>query len=299
MESVIGEITAKLKQDPALFYFLIAFLSLWVIGALTGVIFVLRHLMRKPRTISSLKAMRFNPVKNNPALLQYIGNSLSRKIYKDIAKSIDTSGGPSSLNIIFGKKHIHIECVGKEPTVKIARPIGMRSKGQVLKKSITLKNLFYRTSGGIEACFAQVTNSRKIKSFGKTETRTDYGWILAMFKETSHPVTINIRPKFTGWKKGLVNTALALAQIERKTMRGLLPEFEEMFDVSAETKDENFCISKDIQNKILSFRDAFYDEQINIFLDPSGVWISSPLWAKKASQFTRLASLCEELINLD
>ncbi len=299
MESVIGEITAKLKQDPALFYFLIVFLSLWIIGALAGIIFVTAALLRKPKTIRSLKAMRFHLIKNNPALLQYMGNSFSQKVYKDIAQSIDTGERPSSTNIAFGKKRIHIECLSKEPTVKISRPIGMRGKGQVLKKSITLKNLFYRTSGGIEACFAQVANSKKIRTFGKTETRTNYGWILAMFKETSHPVTINIRPKFTGWKKGLVNTALKLAQIETKTMRGLLPEFEEAFDVSAATKEEGFSISKNIQTKVLSFRDAFYDEQINIFLDPAGAWISSPLWAKKAYQFTRLAALCEELINLE
>lgn len=293
MEEFINE----MKKNPALFYSVVAFCAVWGAGALAGIIFVLKHLSRRSGIIKSLQMSGFNPAENNPGALERMKSDFSQKVYKDLVSSSDATGGTALLETTLRKKSIYIEYKPKESPVDLPRASGSREGGGIIKKSVTIKKRFYRSSGYVQSYYAEVSDSITSRKYNSVSTRVVKKWILVFLKKTPYTVKFTISPRSTGWKKMMVDAALALAKAERQTIQGLLPEFEEKFEVSAYTIEKNISFPENIQKKILSFQDCAGGEDIKLILDPEGVWITSSVWPKSTSQFKRMISLCNELIS--
>ena len=239
MESFLTEI----RQNTFAFYSLIVFCTIWGMGVLWGLIFVLRHLNKRSRIIKFLRMAYYEPVKNNSYFLENLKNSFNKKIYANLSRTVDKEPRADLLNTsieknIFGKQFIRIQYHTKEEQKRLPTPVG-RERFQRLKRSVVINHLLYRSHEGNVSYYAEITDSRsdlywqiiQTKSLKKIETKSFKEWILVIEQPGKFSSMITIRRKFTGLAKSLIDTATSLSGMRRHPdyqpgMNGLLPDFQ-------------------------------------------------------------------------
>lgn len=278
-----------LNLEPR-YYFLVGFLVLWGAGMLWAVLFVFFHVMKKAKAGKALKSMKFEPARDNPVYLERVKENALNTVYRDFLFPCN-----GSIKTTVKKGKIRISCSAETPREDLPRPIGLKERVQIVGRSVTLRKIYYRKYGDMEAFYAQIVDSKTTRRFRNRRDHSSYhGWILCVCCNTGYSSTFTVHPKFHGTAKILRGLAFKIAHVNPVCPAGLLPAFSRHFDMGISGFDGGIpSLDEDSQNKILSFKESFC-EDTRLTLDPAGVWLSRTVWPEPG-EFTRLATLCYSL----
>lgn len=289
------EFLNNLRQDPPLFYFLIIFALIWGGGMLWGVITVIRHLGKKTESVSSLKRLGFTPVKNNMGIMLQIKDILMKTLWHDFSLRVDEHPRQEFLKTAINNGKISITYeIPRQEYHKLPRATGIKEKIQVIKREMVLNNILYKTIDG-SAFYAQTKDTEKIRSYKpRTRVQCTTGWVICLAGRNIHP-QFTIYKKFTGHRKLLMNMAFKMAQIKPAGREGLLPEFNEEFEVlSANIPNSQPILGKNLQRQIIKYKKHMI-EGLKLFVNSEGIWMTSEEWLNKR-QTEQMVSLCGEIL---
>lgn len=91
-----------------------------------------------------------------------------------------------------------------------------------------------------------------------------------------------------------MNIAFRMAHIRPASVRGLLPEFNEEFEVmSADIPNSQPLLGKQLQRVILKYKD-YMPQGLKLLLNSEGIWMTGEEWLNK-KQTEQMVKLSDEL----
>lgn len=292
------EILNNLRQNPSSFYFLIIFALLWGGGILWGIVFVIRQLGKRNRSISGLKHLGFSLCNTKMEIMHQIKDISMKTLWHDFSSRVDEHPRRELIRTAINNGKISITYeIPKQEYRTLSRATGLKEQIQVVKRQMILSKILFRPGGG-GAFYAQTNDTETIRAFKpRTRVRSTTGWALCFADRNAHVSTFTVYRKFSGHRKFLMNMALRLMQIRPMDIKGLLPEFREEFDVmSADKPSLQSPLSKQLQQLILKYK-AYIPEGIKLLVNREGVWMTGEEWLNR-EQMEQVVKLCNELLQI-
>ncbi len=292
------EFLNNMRQNPAMFYFLIIFLLLWGGGILWGIILVIKSLGKKSISFKYLKSKGFVEVKNNAGLLERVKDIVMKTFCRDFALRVDPNPREEFLSINSERGTVSIVyTLPEEEYRKLRRAVGVRETIQIVKRKLTLSRILLRYTGH-EAFYAQTTDTETIRAYKpQRQVKSITGWVLCFpRKNRKFETTVTIYRKFTGYRKFLMDMAYQVAQIKPAQRQGILPEFSEEFEILSQmTQDSSPLLDERLQRIILEHK-KYIPEGVKLFINEEGVWTTGEEAVTK-EQMKSIVALCEELVD--
>lgn len=290
------EFLDNIRQNPSLFYFLIAFALLWGGGMIWGAVVVVKSLGKRRQTVNSLKSNGFVQADNDLALIQQIKDALRKTWGEHFAERVEPN--PRNERLTVETEHDRITFtyeIPKQEYRELSRATGAKERIQVVKRECVLSNFLFRRSAS-PVFYAQTKDTTTIRAFQpRTKVQTVGGWLLCVPAATGFDSTVTVYKKFTGHRAFLMNMAFQLAHVKPVTREGLLPDFERMFEVaSTEPSSSRSVLEEEIQLRILKYEE-YLPEGVKLSFNRDGVWLTGEEWLDK-KRMNHLVALCEELV---
>ena len=264
---------------------------------LWGIAVVIKHLRKGRKALNVIKAMRFTPISKNHVLIERVREIATRTVWKDLCDGVYGMSVNQEISITPKGDSLKLDCRLRDDGQDLPRPVGFKEKIQLVSRSFVLKRIHYNSEDGLEAFYAKTIDARIVRHFrNRKEKRSESGWIFCVLGKTQYPGRLIVHPRFTGSAKILVNLAYKVANITPVHVKGLLPEFEELFEVESGFVDEKVpFLDERSQLQILQWQNAF-TQDTKLTLDREGVWLSGSSWPEP-DKFKALVSLCYSLFD--
>jgi len=284
-----------LRQDPKLFYFVIIFASLWGMGVLWGVVFVIISLSKRSQSVACLKSLGFKKTDNDKRLMQAVSNIAIKTLWENFSDGMGSSQRDKQVTISINRSRISISySIPPSDQQTLPRATGLKEMIQLTERKMTLHHIRFRDMDG-KAFYAQTDDTKTIRAYQpKTRKESTVGWALCFACATNSASSVCIYKKFTGHRKLLVDMAFRIAQIRPLRREGLIPEFAEEFEImSASTSNAEPLLDNRIQSLLLKYK-RHIPEGLKIFINKEGLWMTGEEWLSK-SQMKNIVKLCDEL----
>ena len=283
----------EVRKNPAGFYALIAFLTVWGSLMLWGLSWLVGALNRRRAARRLLRRKGYNSPGTDQAAIQKIRRIASDLIYSDIGRMVDATPRGDLIRTTSGKGYIRLEYETADAPVHIERPIGVKGKIQMLRRRINLKKLLYDATEGIESCYFEYVDSLTHREYRGQKTNCYRGWVFGVFSPSGVLSRVVIRRKQRGSSAILMKMAMKVAGVHPANPGGLLPAFEETYDIVSTEHGESPSLGENTQRALISIAENLQGGE-TFTIDPQGAWVNADKWPKRKI-FERLTELCREL----
>ena len=251
------EFLNNLRQNHSMFYFLVIFAILWGGGMLWGLVFVIRQLGKKNKSVRVLRRLGFTQVSDKTGILLQVRDIAMKTLWHNFSFRVDEHPRKELLRTATNNGKISVTYeIPKQEYRKLPRATGLKEMIQIIKREMVLNKILFRPDGE-GAFYAQTDDTETIRAFKpRTRIKSINGWVLCFAGKNAHASTFTIYKKFSGHRKFLMNMALKMAQIKPAAVEGLLPEFRKEFEVmSSDISNSQSPLGKEFQQLILKHKD--------------------------------------------
>lgn len=289
------EFLNNLRQNTSLFYFVVIFAILWGGGMLWGLVFVIKQLGKKNKSVKVLRNLGFTQFKGEPGMMHQVRDIAMKTLWRNFSSLVDEHPREELLRTEINKTTISITYeIPKQEYQTLPRATGLKEMIQVIKRKMVLSKILFKPDGE-GAFYAQTNDTETIRAFKpRTRIKSSNGWVLCFASKNAHAPTFTIYKKFSGHRKFLMDMAFKMAQIRPAGVEGLLPEFSEEFEVmSTDIPNRQIPLGEELQRLILKYKDSM-PQGLKLFVNSEGIWMSGEEWLDK-KQTEGMIKLCDEL----
>lgn len=291
----MDEFLNNIRQNPGMFYFLIIFAILWGGGMVWGIIFVIKSLGKRKKSLRALRSMGFERADRRPERIRKAAHLCLQTLGRYFARRVEPNPRKELFQVAADNKKIRlIYNIPKNEYRSLPRATGIRESIQITGRKFTLSRILFQSAGG-GAFYAETNDTETLRAFKpRKRVHSTIGWVLCFSAAAKYPSTIAIYRKFTGHQKIFMKLALNIAKVRPVALKGILPDFNDAFEVNRlEMSGSEPVLGEELQQTILAYKD-FMPQATKLFLNPKGVWFTGEVWPN-GRQMGQMVKLGEQL----